>query len=71
VTDLVVTDVGRDLGVIPESVFCMLALMALITTLMTTPLVLRFMRGTELEPYIRESGFHGEVPLEHSRSGRL
>jgi Kef-type K+ transport system membrane component KefB len=57
---LVVTNVGRDLGVIPDSVFCMLTLMALTTTLMTTPLVLRFMRGTELEPHIRASGFQGK-----------
>ena len=39
---LVVANVGRDLGVIPNSVFAMLTLMALITTLMTTPLLLRF-----------------------------
>ena len=53
---LVVTNVGRDLGVIPDSVFCMLTLMCLLTTLMTTPLVLHFMRGTELEPHIIKSG---------------
>jgi hypothetical protein len=39
---LVVTNVDRNLGVIPSSVFCMLTLMALITTLMSTPLVVRF-----------------------------
>ena len=39
---LVVTNIGRDLGVIPNSVFCMLAVMALVTTMMTTPLVLHF-----------------------------
>ncbi len=52
-----VINVGRDLGVIPQSVFCMLTLMAPATTMMTTPLVLRFMRYTELEPFIRASGF--------------
>lgn len=31
--------------------------LSLVTTLMTTPLLLRLMRGTELEPYIGESGF--------------
>src|SRR5690606_36663416 len=55
--ELIVINVGRDLGVIPDSVFCMLVLMALATTVMTTPLLLWFMPGTELEPYIRESGF--------------
>ena len=54
---LVVANVGRDLGVIPNSVFCMLTLMALATTVMTTPLLLHFMRHTELEPFIRESEF--------------
>jgi Kef-type K+ transport system membrane component KefB len=46
--ELVVINVGRDLGVIPASVFCMLVLMALATTVMTTPLLLRILRGTEL-----------------------
>lgn len=54
---LIVINVGKDLGVIPDSVFCMLVLMALVTTLMTTPLLLRWMRGTELEPHVRRSGF--------------
>jgi hypothetical protein len=57
--ELIVINVGRDLGVIPDSVFCMLVLMAVATTVMTTPLLLRFMKGTELEPLIRESGFLG------------
>jgi Kef-type K+ transport system membrane component KefB len=55
--ELIVINVGRELGVIPDSVFCMLVLMALITTIMTTPLLLWFMRGTELEPMINASGF--------------
>ncbi|MCS7167726.1 MAG: cation:proton antiporter [Gemmatales bacterium] len=54
---LVVINVGRDLGVISDSVFCMLVMMAVLTTLMTTPLLLWAMRGTELEPYILASGF--------------
>ena len=54
---LVVTNVGRDLGVIPDSVFCMLAIMSLATTVMTTPLLLNFIRHTEIEPFIRQSGF--------------
>jgi Kef-type K+ transport system membrane component KefB len=55
--ELIVINVGRDLGVIPDSVFCMLVLMALLTTVMTTPLLLWLMPGTELEPHIRASGF--------------
>jgi len=55
--ELVVINLGYELRVIPPSVFCMLVLMALITTVMTTPLLLRLMRGTELETHIRASGF--------------
>ncbi len=55
--ELVVINVGRDLGVIPASVFCMLVLMALSTTVMTAPLLLRLVRGTELESYVRKSEF--------------
>ena len=43
------------LRVIPPSVYCMLVLMALGTTLMTTPLLRRLAPGTELETPIRES----------------
>ena len=56
--ELVVINIGKDLGVIPDSVFTMLVLMALITTVMTTPLLLRFMKGTELEALVNTSGFH-------------
>jgi Kef-type K+ transport system membrane component KefB len=45
------------LGVLPDNAFCMLILMALATTVMTTPILLRLMRGTELEPHILRSGF--------------
>jgi len=55
--ELIVINVGYDLGVIPRSVFCMLVLMAVLTTIMTTPLLLRLVRGTHLEPLIRDSGF--------------
>jgi Kef-type K+ transport system membrane component KefB len=54
---LVVVNLGHQLGVIPPSVFCILVLTALGTTMMTTPLLVRLMPGTELEPHVRESGF--------------
>jgi Kef-type K+ transport system membrane component KefB len=54
---LIVINLGKDLGVLPDSVFCMMVLMALVTTAVTSPLLLRLMPGTELEPYIRSSGF--------------
>lgn len=50
--ELVVINVGADLGAITPSVFCMLVIMALLTTAMTTPLLVLSMRGTELEPLI-------------------
>ena len=60
--ELIVANLGYDMRVIPKSVFCMLVLMALVTTVMTTPLLLRLMRGTELEPYIVGSGFLRTTP---------
>ena len=54
--ELIVINVGHDLGVIPPSVFCMLVLMALLTTVMTTPLLLRLAPTTELEPHLTSSG---------------
>jgi Kef-type K+ transport system membrane component KefB len=67
--ELIVINVGYQLGVIPKSVFCMLVLMALITTVMTTPILLRLMRGTELEPWINQSIFRkGEGVLLSSAS---
>lgn len=56
---LVVINLGYDLGVIPKSVFGMLVLMAVVTTVMTTPLVLWLRHGTELDGPIRASGFLG------------
>lgn len=42
--ELIVLNVGYDLGVIPKSIFFMLTLMAVVTTYMTAPLV-RLLRG--------------------------
>lgn len=61
--ELIVINVGKDLGVIPDSMFCMLVLMALLTTFMTTPILLRLMRGTELEAPILASGFLPRGPV--------
>jgi Kef-type K+ transport system membrane component KefB len=68
--ELIVINVGKDLGVIPDSVFCMLVLMALVTTLMTTPVLLRLMRGTELEGPIIASGFLGRREQAAPTEGR-
>ena len=44
-------------GWIPDGVYCMLTIMALITTVMTTTLLSHFMRYSELEPSLRQSEF--------------
>ncbi len=55
--ELIVIDIGYDLKAIPASVFCMLVVMAVATTVVTTPFLLRNMRETELEPHIAQTGF--------------
>lgn len=56
---LIAINLGYELGVVPRSLFCVLVLMALVTTALTTPLLLRLRRGTEIEVPIRRSGFLG------------
>lgn len=55
--ELIVINVGFELGVLPVSVYCMLVIMAVATTIMTSPLLVWLHRGTELEPYMRSSQF--------------
>jgi Kef-type K+ transport system membrane component KefB len=55
--ELIIINLGYELGVIPPSVFTMLVIMALVTTFMATPLVLWLAPGTELEGHIRRSAF--------------
>jgi Kef-type K+ transport system membrane component KefB len=45
---LIAIHVGREMGAIPESVFCMLVFMALLTTFIASPLVRLLMRGAPL-----------------------
>jgi Kef-type K+ transport system membrane component KefB len=47
--ELIVINMGYDLGIIPKSVFFMLVLMAVITTYMTAPLMRLLVRGSEIE----------------------
>jgi Kef-type K+ transport system membrane component KefB len=55
--ELIVINLGYDLGVVPKSLFCALVIMAVVTTVMTSPILLRLRFGTELEEPIRKSGF--------------
>jgi len=55
--ELIVINLGYELHVFPRSVYFMLVLMTLVTTYMTTPLVRRAIRNTELEQLVQESPF--------------
>lgn len=57
---LIAINLGYELGVVPRSLFCMLVIMALATTILTTPLLLWLRKGTEIEEPIARSGFLGE-----------
>ncbi len=54
---LVAINLGYELGVVPRSLFCALVVMALVTTVLTTPLLLWLRGGTEIEGPIARSGF--------------
>jgi Kef-type K+ transport system membrane component KefB len=50
--ELIVVNIGYDLGIIPRPAFFMLVLMAVVTTYITTPILRRLLPGTEMwEPY--------------------
>lgn len=66
--ELIVINVGYELGVIPRSVFCMLVMMAVLTTIMTTPILLRMARGTELEPLIAQTAFGTRMGIAAGRT---
>ncbi len=55
--ELIVINIGYDLGIIPKSVFFMLVIMALVTTYMTTPLLRRLLSNTEAWESYRASTF--------------
>lgn len=54
---LIVINVGLDNGILNPTLFTMLVLMAIITTIMTTPFLHLLYHGTELEEPIQQSGF--------------
>ena len=55
--ELIVVNVGMDLGVIPPAVYCMLVFMAIGTTLMATPLAVRFLARSQYAGRLTERGF--------------
>jgi Kef-type K+ transport system membrane component KefB len=66
---LVAINLGYELGVVPRSLFCMFVIMALATTVLTTPLLLLLRKGTEIEDPIARSGFLGAGPDAPDESG--
>lgn len=60
--ELIVLNVGYDLGVIPQSVFFMLTVMAVATTYMTAPLLRRLFRATEFD--VGRTGWRPAVPVD-------
>lgn len=55
---LIVINVGLEQGILDKTLFTLLVMMALVTTLMTTPLLRLFYRRTDLEEPIDQSGFY-------------
>jgi Kef-type K+ transport system membrane component KefB len=61
--ELIVINIGLELGVIPKSVFFMLVLMAVASTYVTTPILRRLVRSSELEQDYLNSEFARRVEL--------
>ncbi|MBV8297485.1 MAG: cation:proton antiporter [Acidimicrobiia bacterium] len=64
-TELIILNIGLDLGVIPPALFAMLVIMALVTTLMTTPLLALVYPRHEQERMVAEES--GEEDEEQRR----
>ena len=45
--ELIVLNIGKDLGLLPTDIFSMLVIMALVSTFIATPLIRRLMKGQE------------------------
>ncbi len=66
--ELIVINLGYDLGIIPKSVFFMLVVMAVLTTYITTPVLRRLARSSELESHYLVSEFARRVELAEVRT---
>ena len=67
--ELIVINIGFELGVIPKSVFFMLVLMAVASTYVTTPVLRRLIRSSELERDYMNSEFARRI--EFSKTGEI
>ncbi|MBV9410822.1 MAG: universal stress protein, partial [Acidimicrobiia bacterium] len=68
-TELIILNIGLDLGVIPPTLFAMLVIMALVTTFMTTPLLSLVYPREEQERMVAEES--GEEEEEGARKWRV
>jgi Kef-type K+ transport system membrane component KefB len=64
--ELVVLNVGYDLGVIPKSMFFILTLMAVVTTYMTAPLLRRLMSLTTEQARLQPATVPSEIELQQT-----
>src|SRR5262245_3069746 len=67
--ELIVINIGFELGVIPQSVFFMLVFMAVVTTYITTPVLRRLARSSEVARDYLRSEFAGSVERVELRAG--
>jgi len=67
--ELIVINIGFELGVIPKSVFFMLVFMAVASTYITTPILRRLVRSSEVEQDYMDSEFARRV--EFPKSGEV
>ena len=67
--ELIVINIGFELGIIPQSVFFMLVFMAVATTYLTTPALRRLVRSSELERDYLKSEFAGRVEVAQREAG--
>ena len=67
--ELIVINIGFELGIIPKSLFFMLVFMAVVTTYVTTPVLRRLVRSSELERDYLKSEFAGRVELAQLETG--
>jgi len=64
--ELIVLNVGHDLGVIPKSMFFILTLMAVVTTYMTAPLQRRLMSLATAQARLQPTTVSSEVELQRT-----
>jgi Kef-type K+ transport system membrane component KefB len=62
--ELIVINIGYDLGIIPKTVFFMLVVMAVVTTYMTTPILRKLMRHSEVWESYRVSAFAARFEMK-------